>query len=81
MQNCSIGAGDNRTCASSTFIDNFIKSSGSVTLNYYFINTVLNPQDSQYLSYYLEDRNYFTFTRTLGMTANVFISTFTVDTD
>jgi hypothetical protein len=81
VQNCTIAAGDNRTCASPSFINNFITANSGVTLNYYFVNTVINPQKTDYLSYYLEDRNYFTFTQTLGMTANIFISTFTIDTD
>lgn len=53
----------------------------SFTFNYYYVNTILNPQNSDYLGYYLEDRNYFTFTPTLGVTANIFISSFEIDTD
>ena len=45
------------------------------------MNTVINSDDAQYLSYYLEDRNYFQFTRSLGTTANVFISSYTISTD
>lgn len=81
VQNCSILAGDNRTCASPTYINNFITSSGSANFNYYFVNTIINPQDKQYISYYIEDKNYFQFTKTLGMTANMFISSYQIDTD
>lgn len=42
VQNCSIQAGDNRTCANSTFINNFLTSSGSASFNYYFVNTIIN---------------------------------------
>lgn len=81
VQNCSILAGDNRTCATPTFINSFITSSGAANFNYYFVNTIINAQDKDYISYYIEDRNYFQFTKTLGMTANMFISTYNIDTD
>lgn len=81
VQKCSILAGDNRTCATPAFINNFITSSGSASFNYYFVNTIINAEDKDYISYYIEDRNYFQFTSTLGMTANMFVSSYQIDTD
>lgn len=79
---CSIGSSDNRTCASASTIDNLMASSGGyLTFNYYYLNTIINPDNSKYLDNYLEDRNYFTFTRNMGMSANVFISSYTITTD
>jgi hypothetical protein len=37
----------------STVIQNFIDSNQGVTLNYYYINPVLNPGDADYMKYYL----------------------------
>lgn len=78
MQNCT---NDNRTCATPAEIDTFISANGAVTFNYYFLNTIINADDSKYLDNYLEDRNYFQFTRTMGMSANIFISSFNIQTD
>lgn len=81
VKSCKIDAGENRTCAPSSQIDSYLAKNGPISFNYYFINTVINSDDAQYLSYYLEDRNYFQFTRSLGTTANVFISSYTISTD
>lgn len=35
-----------------------------------FINPLINQGDQNYLSYYLEDRNYVRFTRKLGADSN-----------
>lgn len=72
---------DSRTCASDTEVDEFIADRGAFLFNYYYLNTIINAQDSVYLDSYLEDKNYFQFTRTLGMTANIFTSGYEINTD
>ena len=42
------------------------------TVNTYFLNTVINPGDTEYLNYFLEDSNYFTFSTETGVTSNIF---------
>jgi len=37
VKKCSAVTGDNRTCATSTFIDDFLSTSGSFTFNYYIL--------------------------------------------
>lgn len=81
VANCTILSGDNRTCVNSSIIDNYITTNGPIQFNYYFLNTVINPGVNEYLGYYLEDKNYFTFTRSLGTTANLFISNYNILTD
>jgi hypothetical protein len=41
------------TCKSSSDILDFLESSGQFSVNIYFINPVLNPGDSNFISYYL----------------------------
>jgi hypothetical protein len=43
-------------------------------LDFYFINPLINPSNANYLDYYLEDKNYVSFTTTLGAETNAFIS-------
>jgi len=78
---CSPTAGDNRTCVNQSYIDNMITTSGPISFNYYFMNTIINPNDQDYLGSYLEDRNYFTFTMQTGMTANIFVSAYDIQSD
>lgn len=81
LQLCSSTAEDPRPCAGSSFIDNWVAANGAFTFNYYFLNTLINPDSLNPIATYLEDRNYYQFTRTLGMTANIFISSYTITTD
>ncbi len=81
VKDCKILSGDTRNCINSSIIDTSIASNGPISLNYYFVNTILNPGDPDYIGNYLEDRNYFTFTRTMGTSANIFISSYQIDTD
>lgn len=39
----------------------------------YFINPLVNPTNKDYLSYYLEDRNFITFTRNFGGLAYLYV--------
>lgn len=39
----------------------------------YFVNPLINPDSDQYLSYYLEDKNYITFSDTVGEESRLFI--------
>ena len=42
---------------------------------------VINPSSHDYLTYYLDDLNYFPFSLTSGVNANLFLSSFQVTTD
>lgn len=81
VKSCSILTGENRTCVNDSYIDTNITSNGPISFNYYFVNTIINPDSSEYLGFYLEDRNYFQFTKTIGTSANIFISTYSIETD
>lgn len=43
LKDCKILAGDNRTCVNSSLIDANIAANGPISFNYYFINTIINP--------------------------------------
>lgn len=45
------------------------------------MNPVINPGDTDYLKYYLEDSNYFSFNTITGVNANLFFSEFNIETD
>jgi hypothetical protein len=50
-------------------------------LNFYYINPLLNPGDKSYINYYLEDSNYFSFNTNIGVSANLFYSEYSIETD
>jgi hypothetical protein len=50
-------------------------------LSFYFINTLINPGQNEYVSQYLEDMNYYSFSLTFGVNANIYISSYSITTD
>lgn len=71
----------NTSCHSSSDIQAFLTNNTQFTFNYYFVNTVINPNDKKFISYYLEDSNYFAFDNTLGVNANLFYTDYKIQTD
>ncbi len=58
-----------------------MKENDDFKFNFYFLNTVLNPENSEYIGTYLDDLNYFSFTLNNGVSNNFFISTYSIKTD
>ena len=71
----------NTTCYNSTDINNFLNIMAQFTFNFYYINPVINANDKKYISYYLEDRNYFSFDTITGVSANLFFTQYNIETD
>jgi hypothetical protein len=53
VKDCKILSGDSRSCVNSSIIDASIVSGGPISLNYYFVNTILNPADLEYIGNYM----------------------------
>ena len=65
-------------CMNSSVVQSFIDNNQGVTLNFYYINPVLNAGDADYINYYLEDSNYFSFNTNIGVSANLFYSEYSI---
>ena len=50
-------------------------------MNFYYVNPIINGGEIKYLKYYVEDSNYFTFSASTGVTANIYFSEYTITTD
>ncbi len=81
VKQCSPSNTTNRTCVSNSTLETFLNSNEAFTFNFYFMNTIINPTNKQFLSNYLDDLNYFPFTQSDGVSANFFLSSFEVTTD
>ena len=68
-------------CATTQEIDDYMTQNEGGTVNTYFLNTVINPGDTEYLNYFLEDSNYFTFSTETGVTSNIFFDQYDIETD
>jgi len=53
IKDCKLLPGDTRTCVNSSKIDANIASGGPISLNYYFVNTIINAGNEDYLGSYL----------------------------
>ena len=61
-------------CATTQEIDDYMTQNEGGTVYTYFLNTFINPGDTKYLNYFLEDSNYFTFNTETGVTSNIFFN-------
>jgi hypothetical protein len=50
-------------------------------LSVYFANPVIDASEKQYLEYVLEDTNYFEFTNMVGVSSQIFLTEYEVNTD
>lgn len=69
-----------RPCANDTYILSHL-SGNSFYTNFYFINSLINPNNEEPISYYLEDRNYIQFNYQYGGLTNLFVSKYQITTD
>lgn len=53
VKSCSILPGESRTCVNESYIDADLTSNGPISFNYYFVNTIINADSSDYLGFYL----------------------------
>jgi len=54
---------------------------GQFFFSFLYVNPLINPGDSNYLDYFLEDRNYMRFTTQLGMMSSGFVKDYSIITD
>ena len=47
----------------------------------FYINTIINPNQPKFLSYYIEDMAYFSFSRKIGAEIYLSFSTYHIETD
>lgn len=80
IQKCGVTSNAS-TCSNSSEVSAFINNNQGVTVNFYYINPVINAGDTEYLNYYLEDSNYFTFNTITGVNANLYFSEYKITTD
>lgn len=78
---CDDGLNPARPCVKESQLQAYIREEAAFSFNFYFVNTILNGEEREFRSLYLEDMNYFPFTNTNGVNANLFITSYSVSTD
>ena len=81
LTKCNATKYPSRPCASDALLDVYEAAFEQFIIGLFFINPLINPGDQEYLSYYIEDKNYFKFTRKLGSDCNGRIEDYTIETD
>ena len=69
-------------CANDTMLNNLFNSFfGNFIVNLVFINPLINPGNTEYLDYYLDDTHFFTFSQTQGSYSIGLVEDYAIDTD
>ena len=70
------------SCASPGEItDYFLKKGDQMYFTFYFINVVINPNQANYVKYYLEDQSFIIFGSQIGTETYLYLSDYTISTD
>lgn len=59
----------------------FITKNELFGFNYYFVNTLINPDFIEPISYFLDDSNHFTFELDAGIACNFYLQSYQITTD
>ena len=68
-------------CATQTYIDSVIAQRGELDAVLFYVNPLINPGSTVYLDYFVEDRNFISFTMTQGAYSTANIQDYEIDTD
>jgi hypothetical protein len=79
---CNNATDPNRPCASQAEIDQLFLDHGDwFYFTFYYINTIVNPDQPTYKSYYLEDTAYVIFGKQMGVESYLYFADFDIQTD
>ena len=79
---CNNATDPSRPCASQAEVDSlFAANYNNFYFTFYFINTVVNPDSTDFVDYYLEDKNYVLFGTQIASETYLYVTDFTIDTD
>lgn len=67
IKKCNNQTDLSRPCASQEEIDSFLMQNGPIYFTPFFINPLINPQNKDYLKFYLQDKYYTMFGIDYGM--------------
>lgn len=81
VSKCNDTLDPSRPCVPNTTIAELQSLVGQFIFTLYYANPLINPGSKDYLSYYLEDKNYIAFTTELGAYSNGFVQEYSIETD
>lgn len=62
-------------------MDSWIAAHTSFFFNFFYSNTLLNPDQTQPISMFLEDKDFTMFSPTLGTFTNIYLGEYAMETD
>ena len=71
VKSCVNSSTNGNRCANQSDIDATLQTFTSFQLKFNFVNSVINPNEPNYLKYYLEDRNFALFSKRSGTEMNL----------
>lgn len=80
LKNCS-GTENGQGCKTSDEVANYITANEVFGFNFYFVNSLINPDEINPMSYFLDDTNNFPFSITTGTACNFYVQSYTINTD
>ncbi len=71
----------NNVCASPEQIEELMLNSTNFSVNIFFTNPVINPNQKEYIDYYLEDNAYAIFSKNIAAQMKIFLADYLITSD
>ena len=82
IKECNNATDPSRPCATQAEVDALFVSRGHTLFSTLFmINSVVNPDSTEYIDNYLEDKHIATFGKSMGSLTGITLSDYVIDTD
>jgi hypothetical protein len=78
IRQCNNSLNSSRPCANQSVVDAIFTNAGQLFASVAFVNPLINPGNTDYLGYFVEDRNFIPFTQTLGGVAFADVQEYTI---
>lgn len=81
LNNCTGQTINGQTCYTPAQVASYITTNEFFSFNFYFVNTLINPDQLTPISIFLDDTNNFPFSTSLGTSCNFFFESYSITTD
>ena len=78
IKTCNSSLNSSRPCANQTLLTSLMSTTGSFIANLYYVNPLINPGNTEYIDYEVNDINYLSFNLLEGTAATGIVEDFTI---
>ena len=75
---CNNATNSSRSCVAQSSVETYLNIAGAVYATLTYVNPLINPGNSEYLDYFVEDKNLISFTKTSGVISFGYVQDYSI---